>query len=106
MELPDVCHQASGHVICESQIGIGHMRRVLSTLNRRQHIFRAAFSAAPESVPRRASPKLIQQCSESRVLLKAELQRRQALAMLSVAIPALTLPIPALGMWIINQTLK
>ncbi len=97
MELADVCQQAPGHVICEPSKASGSIRRALSTLHRRQHVFRAVFSAAPKSVSGKASPSHFQQISESRDLLKSDLQRRQALAMLSAAIPALTLARPAPG---------
>ncbi len=62
-------------------------------------MFRAVFSAAPKSVSERVSSSHSQQISESRDLLKSDLQRRQTLAMLSAAIPALTLARPAPGRW-------
>ena len=97
MELADLCMQTQGSVICEPPIALGPIRRGLSTLNRRQHIFRTVFSAAPDSVPGKAHPKRTEPSPERRLLLKAGLERRQALAILSAAVPALSLPIPAAG---------
>ena len=97
MEAADVCQQASGHVICEPVRASESIRRAMSVLHRRQHVFRVVFSAAPNSVSGKASSSPSQQISESQDLLKSDLRRRQALAMLSAAIPVLTLARSAPG---------
>ena len=97
MEVTDVCFQSPGKVISECQRATGHIRRALSVSNRRLHLFRTAFGATPDAVHGEASQKHTKQSSERRMLLTADLQRRHAIAILSAAVPALSLPLPAAG---------